>query len=178
MRNRFKYALLAAALAAPVAMAAENVVVQIKASVPTTDFYVRPAAGTDLSSVQTLNWNAAKGRLDSWQGTLDMKNTAGGIQAVLDSPSRLYSGSNYLPLYVLINDRLIPESARCRIAQHDDVKAGRRYVMEIRHDGSREVAGSYTGAISIIFQPEAPPFELIEGLPPLRFGAGDDCDFP
>ncbi|OIN53167.1 CS1 type fimbrial major subunit [Pseudomonas costantinii] len=139
------------------AMAAETVTVQLRADIPSDDFYVRPVAGVDLSRVQSMNWNAASSRLETVNINLDMRNTAGGINARLDLAPELFSGSARIPLTVRIGNTAVTTNATS-IAAATRVVAGARDTLTIAPTSNavRPAAGNYTGTVSVIFEPAAP----------------------
>lgn len=138
------------------AMAAETITVQLKADIPTEDFYVRPVAGTDLSQVKTMAWSTANSTLEALKVDLDMKSTAKGIVAHLDAPAELFDGRNKIALAVKVGNTAVTANSPSTVGQAADVKAGMRQTMSIEPAaGSAFEAGSYTGTVSVVFEPAA-----------------------
>ncbi|WP_395606891.1 CS1 type fimbrial major subunit [Pseudomonas sp. B22129] len=137
------------------AMAAETITVQLRADVPANDFYVRPVAGTDLSRVQTMIWNIASNRLDALRVDLDMRSTTRGINAKLDLVPELVGGSNRIPLVVKVGTTTLT-TASGLVAAAATVANGARNTLSIEPTANATFApGSYTGTVSVIFEPAA-----------------------
>lgn len=137
---------------------AENITVNIAASIPAADFYVRPAPGTNLSATQWLNWNVVTRELETWKTTLDMRNSSGGIIVRLDTPAVLYSANNRIDLSVILNRHEVSEYSNnnlgCIIVPVEDAAIGKRYELAIEPVNARPPAGSYSGVVSLIFEPQ------------------------
>ena len=138
------------------AMAAETVTVQLRADIPSSDFFVRPVAGVDLSKVQNMNWNVASSKLDSLKIDLDMKNTTRGINAKLDLAPELFSGADKIPLQIKVAGTTLSTTSTL-VAAAERVRAGTRdaLIIEPVTTTPRPEAGVYTGTVSVIFEPAA-----------------------
>jgi hypothetical protein len=158
MIKRFMMAAPVAALVlgSSFAMAAETITVQLKADVPSAEFYVRPVAGVDLSKVQNMNWNVTGNKFDILKIDLDMKNTTKGISAKLDQPAELV-GPGKIPLTVKVAGKALNPTTPVTVATADAVKAGVRNTLSIEQTSpaTRPDTGEYTGTLSIIFEPAA-----------------------
>jgi hypothetical protein len=138
--------------------AAENITVSVAASIPSADFYVRPEPGTNLSATQWLHWDIARRQLDAWTTHLDMKNSSGGIIVRLDAPAVLYSGRNRIDLAVILRTHELADysnrNSGCVIVPADEAARGVRYKLAIEPITPRPPAGSYSGVVSLVFEPE------------------------
>jgi hypothetical protein len=157
MIKRFMMAVpvVALVLGSSLATASETITVQLRADVPTNDFYVRPVAGTDLSRTQTMTWNVAASRLDTLRIDLDMRHTTRGINAKLDLVPELVGGANRIPLVVKVGTTTL-STATGLVAAAAVVQNGARNTLSIEPAASAVYApGSYTGTVSVIFEPAA-----------------------
>lgn len=179
--SRLKYVALltTSLLMPPSSFAAEQITVNIAASIPTADFYVRAEPGTNLSATQRLNWDVARRQLDIWKTSLDMRNSSGGIIVRLDAPAALYSANNRIDLAVVLNNYELVDYSNgnrgCTLVPASVAARGVRYELAIEPINTRPPAGNYSGVVSLVFEPEVliqvPPGgnPLITGILNQRF---------
>ncbi|NVZ69142.1 hypothetical protein HX791_08170 [Pseudomonas costantinii] len=102
-----------------------------------------------------------------------MRNSSGGIIVRLDAPAVLYSGSNRIGLAVIIRNHELAEYSRsnsgCVIVPADVAARGIRHELVIEPINSRPPAGSYSGVVSLVFEPEM-LFQAAPGVNPIVAG--------
>lgn len=143
----------------------ESYSIQLKASIPSSDFHVRPVEAGWIDQVQTMEYDLATNRLLPVEKLFQYKNTAGAIQASLDAnftdatgSSILYNGTQSIPLKVSFNNTEVTTTAK-DVVTSSDASTGGRANLKIESDSSTTLlpgthAGEYTGTVAIIFEPK------------------------
>jgi hypothetical protein len=133
----------------------ENITIQLKADIPTANFHVRQPSGEDFTKEQILQWNLDKRALESWNNHLEVKNTAGAIQAKLDNEAKLIgpNGKN-IGLTVKVNNIEVNTASATEVVTEADAKPGRKVDFVIQ-PGAGTDPGIYTGTVALIFEPVA-----------------------
>lgn len=142
----------------------ESYSIQLKASIPSSDFHVRPVEAGWIDQVQTMEYDLATNKLQPVNKLFQYKNTAGAIQASTDSNFTnasgdpiLYSGSQTIPLKVMFNNSEVTTTAK-DVVTVSDAATGGRASLKIESASTTNLlpathAGEYTGTVAIIFEP-------------------------
>lgn len=146
----------------------ESYSIQLKASIPSSDFHVRPVEAGWIDQVQTMEYDLATNKLRPIDKLFQYKNTGGAIQASLDpnftdstGSSILFSGNQTIALKVMFNNQEVTTTAT-DVVTAADANTGGRTNLKIESAENTALlpsshAGEYTGTVAIIFEPKVTP---------------------
>lgn len=158
---------LAAALLACTAFAgvaahaadSQSYTISLSASVPSDSFQVIPVDTGWIDQTQEMGYDISTSKLQVFEKQFQYKNTSGGIQATLtgnlnSGVPQLSNGTDAIPLAVAFNGVALSDTATTVVAS-DAAKAGGRTALRISQadDNALDVSGSFTGSVSMIFEP-------------------------
>lgn len=149
-----------------VAHAAESqsYTISLTASVPSDSFQVIPVDTGWIAQTQDMGYDIATRKLQVFERLFQYKNTAGAIQASLtgnlntDGKPQLSNGTDVIPLAVMFNNVALSNET-ATVVTADAAKAGGRTALKISQadDASLTVSGSFTGSVSMLFEPVVTP---------------------
>lgn len=144
------------------AQAADNqsYTINLKADIPSDSFQVIPVEAGWINQTQNMGYDIASQKLQVFEKQFQYKNTSGGIQATLtgslDSAGQplLSNGTDTIPLAVSFNGVALKNTATA-VVTADEAKTGGRTMLQIAQadDKALTVNGSFTGSVSMIFEP-------------------------
>lgn len=138
----------------------QSYTINLSATVPADSFQVIPVDSGWIDQTQTMGYDIATSKLQSFEKQFQYKNTAGAIQASLtgnlntDGKPQLSNGTDVIPLAVKFNNVTLSQTATT-VVNASDAKAGGRTALNIAQadDKSLTVNGSFTGSVAMIFEP-------------------------
>ncbi|MFJ5855925.1 CS1 type fimbrial major subunit [Enterobacter cancerogenus] len=138
----------------------QSYTINLTATVPSDSFQVIPVDAGWIDQTQDMGFDIATSKLKVFEKQFQYKNTAGGIQATLtgnlstDGKPQLSNGNDVIPLAVSFNNVALSKTATTVVAV-DAAKAGGRTALKISQaeDKALDVNGSFTGSVSMIFEP-------------------------
>ncbi|MEI4522058.1 CS1 type fimbrial major subunit [Pseudomonas sp. CCNWLW23] len=141
------------ALSSSVVMAADTArhSIEVRAVVPSAVFYALPVDANLINGVQQMKFNPNTMNLDEIRGQFDLLNTGGKIDAKLDGPATLLSGSDTIDLDVSINGVSLDSTASKTVLADTLGKTKYRSALVISAKGKDHKAGDYTGYVNLVF---------------------------
>lgn len=138
----------------------QSYTINLTATVPSDSFQVIPVDAGWIDQTQDMGYDIAASKLKVFEKPFQYKNTAGGIQATLtgnlstDGKPLLSNGTDVIPLAVSFNNVALSKTATT-VVEATAAKAGGRTALKIAQadDKALEVNGSFTGSVSMIFEP-------------------------
>ncbi|WIL44516.1 CS1 type fimbrial major subunit (plasmid) [Pantoea agglomerans] len=138
----------------------QSYTINLTATVPSDSFQVIPVDAGWIDQTQDMGYDIATSKLRVFTKDFQYKNTAGGIQATLtgnlnsDGKPQLSNGTDVIPLSVSFNNVAISNTATT-VVEAAAAKAGGRTALRIAQadDKALDVNGSFTGSVSMIFEP-------------------------
>lgn len=146
--------------AAAHAVDSQSYTINLTATVPADTFHVIPVDTGWIDQTQNMGFDIATSKLATFTKQFQYKNTAGGIQATLtgnlntDGSPQLSNGNDVIPLAVSFNNVKLSNTATT-VVTTADAQAGGRTELQISQadDKALDVSGSFTGSVSMIFEP-------------------------
>lgn len=138
----------------------QSYTINLTATVPSDSFQVIPVDAGWINQTQDMGYDIATSKLSVFEKPFQYKNTDGGIQATLtgnlssDGKSQLSNGTDVIPLAVSFNSVALSKTATT-VVEATAAKAGGRTALKIAQadDKALDVNGSFTGSVSMIFEP-------------------------
>lgn len=138
----------------------QSYTINLTATVPSDSFHVIPVDAGWIDQTQDMGYDIATSKLKVFEKQFQYKNTAGGIQATLtgnlssDGNPQLSNGTDVIPLAVSFNNVALSKTATT-VVEAAAAKAGGRTALRIAQadDKALDVNGSFTGSVSMIFEP-------------------------
>lgn len=138
----------------------QSYTINLTATVPSDSFQVIPVDAGWIDQTQDMGFDIATSKLKVFEKPFQYKNTAGGIQATLtgnlstDGKPQLSNGTDVIPLAVSFNNVALSKTATT-VVEAAAAKAGGRTALKISQaeDRALDVNGSFTGSVSMIFEP-------------------------
>lgn len=162
--------LLAACVAGGAFMAAslqaatpENFEIQLKASIPSDEFHVRPVDSGWINEEQEMQFDIGTQKLQAVEKLFQYKNTAGGIKASLSNTNaqgnaQLFNSNQSIPLKVTFNGNTVNNTGTTVVTAAEAKDGGRSNLrITTLSDTALDLntyAGEYTGIVNITFEPE------------------------
>ncbi|MBQ0399373.1 adhesin [Providencia rettgeri] len=143
----------------------QHYTIELSATIPSEAFQVTPVESGWINQTQEMPYDLGTNKLQPFSKQFQYKNTSGGIQATLTNTDSngdpiLSNGSDIIPLAVTFNGVKLSNEAATVVAA-DQAKAGGRTNLRItqKTDDALNVTGSFTGQVSLVFEPAlvAPP---------------------
>jgi hypothetical protein len=142
----------------------QSYTINLTASIPSDSFHVIPVDSGWIDQTQDMGYDIATSKLKMFEKSFQYKNTAGGIQATLignlntDGNPQLSNGTDVIPLTVSFNNIALSKTATT-VVEATAANAGGRTELRVSQadDQALTVNGSFTGSVSMIFEPEVPP---------------------
>lgn len=138
------------------AIAAPQVDFNVEAVIPDNNFYVTPLNGWD-GQTQKMGWNEASLSLSDLNLQMKMKNSTGGIKAYLNGQPALTSSASVdvIDLDIKIAGKPLPLTAAAAVELYTATEAAveKTATMTVsqKTKGARPAAGTYMGAVTMIF---------------------------
>ncbi|UAN54646.1 adhesin (plasmid) [Serratia sp. JSRIV002] len=138
----------------------QSYTINLTATIPSDSFQVIPVDAGWIDQTQDMGYDIATSKLRVFTKNFQYKNTAGGIQATLtgnlnsDGKPQLSNGTDVIPLSVSFNNVAISKTATT-VVEAAAAKTGGRTALRIAQadDRALDVNGSFTGSVSMIFEP-------------------------
>lgn len=138
----------------------QSYTINLTATVPSDSFQVIPVDAGWIDKTQDMGYDIATSKLKVFTKDFQYKNTAGGIQATLtgnlnsNGTPQLSNGTDVIPLAVSFNNVALSKTATTVVGAAE-AKAGGRTALKIAQadDKALDVNGSFTGSVSMIFEP-------------------------
>lgn len=138
----------------------QSYIINLTANVPSDSFQVIPVDAGWIDQAQDMGYDIATRKLREFRKDFQYKNSAGGIQATLtgnlnsDGKPQLSNGTDVIPLSVIFNNVALSRTATT-VVEAAAAKAGGRTALRIAQadDMALDVSGSFTGSVSMIFEP-------------------------
>ncbi|WP_142966697.1 CS1 type fimbrial major subunit [Enterobacter cloacae] len=151
-------------VAAHAADDSQSYTINLTANVPSDSFQVIPVEAGWIYQTQDMGYDIATSKLKVFTKDFQYKNTGGAIQATLtdnlntDGRPQLSNGNDIIPLTVSFNNVEISKTATT-VVEAAAAKAGGRTALKIAQadDKALDVSGSFTGSVSMIFEPVVTP---------------------
>ncbi|HIF2548655.1 TPA: CS1 type fimbrial major subunit [Salmonella enterica] len=138
----------------------QSYTINLSATIPSDSFHVIPVDAGWIDQTQDMGYDIATSKLRVFEKQFQYKNTAGGIQATLtgnlnsDGKPQLSNGTDVIPLAVSFNNVALSNTATT-VVEDAAAKVGGRTALKISqaNDEALTVNGSFTGSVSMIFEP-------------------------
>lgn len=136
----------------------QSYAIDIKAEIPSDAFHVIPVDSGWINQTQTMKYDLATAKLQSFEKQFQYKNSSGGIQAALTNTDAngdaiLSNGSDVIPLKVEFNGVRLTDTSTT-VVDDKAAQAGGRTMLRISQadNQSLTVNGSFTGQVAVIFE--------------------------
>lgn len=136
----------------------QSYAINLKAEIPSDVFHVIPVDSGWINQTQTMEYDIATAKLQTFEKQFQYKNTTGGIQATLmningNGTPALSNGTDSIPLNVEFNGVQLSSSA-VTVVDNQAAQAGGRTMLRISQADSAPltVDGSFTGQVALMFE--------------------------
>lgn len=134
--------------------------IDLEATIPSDAFQIVPVTAGWISQTQDMGYDIATKKLQVFEKQFQFKNTSGGIRAALtgnlntSGQPQLSNGTDVIPLAVKFNGVALSKTATT-VVTAGAAKTGGRTTLKISQadDKSLTVNGSFTGSVSMTFEP-------------------------
>ena len=138
----------------------QSYTINLTATIPSDSFQVIPVDTGWINQQQDMGYDISTSKLQVFEKQFQYKNTSGAIQATLtgnlntDGKPQLSNGNDVIPLAVTFNNVALAKTATT-VVQEAAAKVGGRTALKISQadDKALTVNGSFTGSVSMIFEP-------------------------
>ncbi len=131
---------------------------ELSVFIPVPQFYVRPAEAGWIGLPQSLSWNKSTSTLESLSKDFTVLNQAGAVSARLVDEPYLSSGQDRIELKVRFNGKVLNVLTSLEVVSKQEALPGKRVPLEIIPQKPQQgyMAGSYSGAVNLMFNAVAP----------------------
>ncbi|VVN84302.1 CS1 type fimbrial major subunit [Pseudomonas fluorescens] len=131
--------------------------INIVAHVPTNGFYVVPTDPELINKDQDMSFQPSSGKMREVNGFFDIRNNNGSVNASLDSPATLISGSNTAAVKVTINNVELSTTPKPIVGEAEsDVNYRAALNIALADPTTIPPAGDYTGVVAMTFDAVPP----------------------
>lgn len=124
--------------------------IDLKAHVPSKNFYVVPTNPDLVNKTQSMDYNPGTGELNDVDGSFEILHTAGHVESSLTTMPVLYSGGDQIPVEVKLNNTVLGLTPTLVVGDAES-NTNFRAMFKIKSlvKGADAKPGDYTGTVSM-----------------------------